>query len=74
MLALVIVTVSAAVVFDFTNGLHDTANAMATTIATRPLPRGQPRRQRVARSPEAFAGAGPCCGRLPPHPREEDAF
>src|SRR5262249_16838565 len=27
-----------AVFFDFTNGFHDTANAMATTIATRALP------------------------------------
>jgi PiT family inorganic phosphate transporter len=34
----VVVTVSTAVVFDFTNGFHDTANAMATTIATRALP------------------------------------
>ena len=33
-----ILTVSTAVVFDFTNGFHDTANAMATTIATRALP------------------------------------
>src|SRR5215831_14633765 len=32
------VTVATAVVFDFTNGFHDTANAMATTIATRALP------------------------------------
>ena len=38
MLALVILTVSTAIVFDFTNGFHDTANAMATTIATRALP------------------------------------
>ena len=38
MLALVILTVATAVVFDFTNGFHDTANAMATTIATRALP------------------------------------
>src|ERR671932_403524 len=30
-LAIVVVT---ALVFDFTNGFHDTANAMATTIAT----------------------------------------
>src|SRR5215470_6190973 len=35
---IVIVTVCTAVVFDFTNGFHDTANAMATTIATRALP------------------------------------
>jgi len=38
MLALVILTVATALVFDFTNGFHDTANAMATTIATRALP------------------------------------
>ena len=37
-LALVSLTVATAVVFDFTNGFHDTANAMATTIATRALP------------------------------------
>jgi len=30
--------VGAALAFDFTNGFHDTANAMATTIATRALP------------------------------------
>jgi PiT family inorganic phosphate transporter len=35
---LVGLTVGTAVVFDFTNGFHDTANAMATTIATRALP------------------------------------
>jgi inorganic phosphate transporter, PiT family len=37
MLTLVIVTVVTALVFDYTNGFHDTANAMATTIATRAL-------------------------------------
>jgi PiT family inorganic phosphate transporter len=37
-LTLLIVVVSTAVVFDYTNGFHDTANAMATTIATRALP------------------------------------
>ena len=37
MLALVVLTVATALVFDFTNGFHDTANAMATTIATRAL-------------------------------------
>jgi PiT family inorganic phosphate transporter len=34
---LVIVVIFTAVVFDFTNGFHDTANAMATSIATRAL-------------------------------------
>src|SRR3954468_13877324 len=38
MLPLVILTVATALVFDFTNGFHDTANAMATSIATRALP------------------------------------
>jgi inorganic phosphate transporter, PiT family len=37
-LAIVVLTVATALVFDFTNGFHDTANAMATTIATRALP------------------------------------
>jgi PiT family inorganic phosphate transporter len=37
-LALVSLVVATAVVFDYTNGFHDTANAMATTIATRALP------------------------------------
>src|SRR5215471_6082889 len=35
---IVVLTVATAIVFDFTNGFHDTANAMATTIATRALP------------------------------------
>ena len=34
LLALVVVT---ALAFDFTNGFHDTGNAMATSIATRAL-------------------------------------
>src|SRR4051794_27254114 len=33
-LLLVIVVVAPALVFDFTNGFHDSANAMATSIAT----------------------------------------
>jgi PiT family inorganic phosphate transporter len=37
-LTLIIIVVATAVFFDFTNGFHDTANAMATTIATRALP------------------------------------
>src|SRR5689334_24268252 len=36
--ALLTIVVITAVGFDFTNGFHDTANAMATTIATRALP------------------------------------
>ena len=37
-LILLIVVVTTALAFDFTNGFHDTANAMATTIATGALP------------------------------------
>lgn len=35
---IVVVVIVAALVFDFTNGFHDTANAMATSIATGALP------------------------------------
>jgi PiT family inorganic phosphate transporter len=34
---LLVLVVAAALAFDFTNGFHDTANAMATSIATRAL-------------------------------------
>src|SRR5918998_4978536 len=33
-----VLVVASALAFDFTNGFHDTANAMATSIATRALP------------------------------------
>ncbi|WP_081953403.1 inorganic phosphate transporter [Demequina mangrovi] len=36
-LLLLVVVVATALAFDFTNGFHDTGNAMATTIATRAL-------------------------------------
>lgn len=36
-LAFLILTILVAVVFDFTNGFHDTANAVATSISTRVL-------------------------------------
>jgi PiT family inorganic phosphate transporter len=36
--ALLVLVVAAALAFDFTNGFHDSANAMATSIATRALP------------------------------------
>ena len=36
--ALVLLVIVTALIFDFTNGFHDTANAMATSIATRALP------------------------------------
>jgi PiT family inorganic phosphate transporter len=32
--SVIVVVVVTALVFDFTNGFHDTANAMATSIAT----------------------------------------
>ncbi len=34
---LLVVTIAVAVVFDFTNGFHDTANAIATSISTRAM-------------------------------------
>lgn len=37
-LILLVIVVATALAFDFTNGFHDTANAMATTIATEALP------------------------------------
>lgn len=37
MTLLLIITVVLALVFDFTNGFHDTANAIATTVSTRAL-------------------------------------
>jgi PiT family inorganic phosphate transporter len=36
-LTLLVVTIAVALVFDFTNGFHDTANAVATSISTRAL-------------------------------------
>src|SRR3954471_4699754 len=51
---LLIIVIAMALGFDFTNGFHDTANAMATSIATRAL------RPRVAVALSAvlnFAGA-----------------
>src|SRR5579859_5095851 len=37
-LAFLIATILIALMFDFTNGFHDTANAVATSISTRVLP------------------------------------
>src|SRR5215813_7433567 len=37
-LLFLILTILVALSFDFTNGLHDTANAVATSISTRVLP------------------------------------
>jgi len=36
-LTLLIITIGVALLFDFTNGFHDTANAVATSISTRAL-------------------------------------
>ena len=35
--ALLIITIAFALGFDFTNGFHDTANAVATSVSTRAL-------------------------------------
>jgi PiT family inorganic phosphate transporter len=37
-LLLLVLTIAVALAFDFTNGFHDTANAVATTVGTRALP------------------------------------
>jgi PiT family inorganic phosphate transporter len=36
-MTLLVITIVAALVFDFTNGFHDTANAVATSVSTRAL-------------------------------------
>jgi hypothetical protein len=36
-----VATILVAVVFDFTNGFHDTANAIATSVSTRAMGRGR---------------------------------
>src|SRR4051794_28506604 len=51
---IVALVVAAALCFDFTNGFHDTANAMATTIATGALP---PRRAVAIAAILNFVGA-----------------
>ena len=38
---LLVATILAAIAFDFTNGFHDTANAIATSVSTRALSPGQ---------------------------------
>ena len=53
-LTLIVIVVGTALFFDYTNGFHDTANAMATTIATRALP---PRVAVALASILNFAGA-----------------
>ena len=53
-LILITIVVSTALFFDYTNGFHDTANAMATTIATGALP---PRIAVALASVLNFAGA-----------------
>ena len=51
-LTLIVIVVGTALFFDYTNGFHDTANAMATTIATRALkPRLASRSPRSSTSP-----------------------
>jgi len=44
---LVVMVIATALVFDFTNGFHDTANAMATSIATGALAPASPWRCRA---------------------------
>jgi inorganic phosphate transporter, PiT family len=51
---LLVVVIATALAFDFTNGFHDTANAMATSIATRAL---APRKAVALSAVLNFAGA-----------------
>ena len=36
--ALLVAVIAIALIFDFTNGFHDTANVVATSISTRAMP------------------------------------
>src|SRR5215216_7386944 len=36
-MTLLVITIAVALIFDFTNGFHDTANAVATSVSTRAL-------------------------------------
>src|SRR2546421_9296339 len=36
-MTLLVITIAVALAFDFTNGFHDTANAVATSVSTRAL-------------------------------------
>ncbi|MDB5084764.1 MAG: inorganic phosphate transporter [Bacilli bacterium] len=54
MLTLMIITVLFALAFDFTNGFHDTANAIATSVSTKALP---PRLAVIYAAVANFAGA-----------------
>src|SRR5438309_2749512 len=51
---IVVIVVATALAFDFTNGFHDTANVVATTISTRAMP---PRAAVVFAAIFNFAGA-----------------
>jgi inorganic phosphate transporter, PiT family len=51
---LLVITVAVALVFDFTNGFHDTANAVATSVSTRAL---SPRMAVLIASVANLAGA-----------------
>jgi PiT family inorganic phosphate transporter len=51
---LLILVIATALAFDFTNGFHDTANAMATSIATKAIP---PRAAVLLAAVMNFAGA-----------------
>ncbi len=52
-MALLVITIVVALAFDFTNGFHDTANAVATTVSTRAL---SPRKAVFVAAVANFAG------------------
>src|SRR3954465_9886478 len=51
---LLVITIAVALAFDFTNGFHDTANSVATSISTRAL---SPRLAVLIAAPPNLAGA-----------------
>ena len=59
---ILVLTIAVALFFDFTNGFHDTANAIGTAVGTRALPPrvavGLSAILNLARAPR-FGGGGP---------------
>ena len=59
---LLVIVVVTALAFDFTNGFHDTANAMATSIATGRCARGWRSASRRREARRGYRAPG-CAGR-----------
>jgi hypothetical protein len=57
---LLILTIAVALFFDFTNGFHDTANAIGTAIGTRALPPASPSAYRPSSTSSARSSRRSC--------------